>query len=108
MNQYLIPTNTKRSMLILGFFAPIDLIIFAIGAVLTVILMVTVSASDFEEVMVVVGPIFISTILVLPVPNHRNVWQLCANVYIYFSNRRTYYWKGWCVFDEQEEHEETK
>ena len=38
MNQYLIPANSKRSMLILGLFEVIDLWIFGIGALITFIL----------------------------------------------------------------------
>lgn len=95
--QYLIPANSKRSMLILGLFTPIDLIIFGIGAGLTFILMMAIKATTINDVMVILTPVLITGIMVLPVPNHRNIWQLTANVYNYFSNRRTYYWRGWCM-----------
>lgn len=101
MNQYLIPANSKRSMLILSLFAPIDLIIFGIGAGLTTIMMMTIQTETTVDLVVIVAPLIISGIMVAPVPNHRNIWQLTANVYSYLSHRRTYYWKGWRVLDEE-------
>lgn len=97
MNQYLIPANSKRSMLILGLFTPVDLIIFGVGALFTVILIATVNVETLGDIGIVLTPLLISSAMVLPVPNHRNLWQLTANVYNYFSNRRTYFWKGWCM-----------
>lgn len=97
MDRYLIPANSKRSMLIFGMFAPVDLIIFGVGAGLTLILMGIINAETIKDVMIILTPLLITLAMVMPIPNHRNVWQLTANIYNYFSNRRTYYWKGWCV-----------
>lgn len=105
MNQYLIPANSKRSMLILGLFTPIDLLIFSIGAGLTIILMMILNAQTIQDLVVILAPVLVTSAMVLPVPNHRNIWQLTANIYNYFSNRRTYYWKGWCMIY-GEEHSE--
>ena len=97
MGQYLIPANSKRSMLILGLFTVVDLIIFGVGATITAALMMFVHAETMSDVLVIVTPLIITSAMVVPVPNHRNVSQLTANVYHYFANRRTYYWKGWCM-----------
>ncbi len=105
MNQYLIPANSKRSMLILGLFTPIDLIIVGVGGGITAMLMFIMSASTLKDVITILTPLLISVVMVLPVPNHRNIWQLTANIYNYFSKRRTYYWRGWC-FTNGEENEE--
>lgn len=105
---YLIPANSKRSMLIFGLFAPIDLIIFAVGAGLTIILMLTFQASTLQDVFMILLPLLISTTLVLPVPNHRNVWTLASNVYQYLSNRRTFFWRGWCMTNGEENQNRTK
>ena len=78
---YLIPANSKRSMLIFGLFAPIDLIIFSVGAGLTIILMLTFQANTLRDVFMILLPLLISSTLVLPVPNHRNVWTLASNIY---------------------------
>lgn len=107
-NTYLIPANSKRSMLIFGLFAPIDLIIFSVGAGLTVILMLSFQASTINDVFMVLIPLLISTTLVLPVSNHRNVWTLASNVYHFLSNRRTYFWRGWCMINGEENKNRTK
>ncbi len=101
-NAYLIPANSKRSMLIFGLFTPVDLAIFSVGALLTIILMFTFNAVTIQDVFMILTPLFISTAMVLPVPNHRNVWTLCANIYNYLSNRRTYFWRGWCMINGEE------
>jgi len=103
MNQYLIPANSKRSMLILGLFAPIDLIILSIGGGLTLVLLLAINAETLKDVLTILTPLLITCAMVAPVPNHRNVWNLTANIYNYFSNRRTYYWRGWCVINGEEE-----
>ena len=101
MNNYLIPANSKRSMLILSLFTPVDLIIFGVGGGLTGLLMMTVQAETSLDLVVIVAPLIIGGLMVAPVPNHRNVWQLTANIYNYLSHRRTYYWKGWTMLDEE-------
>lgn len=108
MNQYLIPANSKRSMLILGLFTPIDLIIVAIGGSITFVLMLIITAETMQDVGIILTPLLISAAMVSPVPNHRNVWNLTANIYNYFSKRRTYYWKGWCITHGEETNEEQK
>lgn len=100
---YLIPANSKRSMLILGMFTPIDLAIFGVGAGITMALMFTIKTNTLKEMLVILLPLIFSSIMVAPVPNHRNVWNLTANVYKYFVNPRRYYWKGWCVTNGEEE-----
>ena len=105
MNQYLIPANSKRSMLILGLFTPIDLIIVGVGGGITAMLMFIISAGTLKDVITILTPLLISVAMVLPVPNHRNIWQLTANIYNYFSKRRTYYWRGWCFINGEENKE---
>lgn len=101
-NNYFIPANSKRSMLILSFFKPIDLIIAGIGGVLSFILLFTLNIDNVKDAFIALIPGLVALCMVLPVPNHRNVWQLTANIYNYFSNRRSYYWRGWCVCNDKE------
>lgn len=103
MNQYLIPANSKRSMLILGLFTPVDMIIVAIGGAITLVLLMVINAETLQDIGIILTPLLISAAMVSPVPNHRNVWNLTANIYGYFSKRRTYYWKGWCMTHVEEE-----
>ena len=55
-NEYLIPANSKKSMLILGFFTQMDLLIFSIGVGLTVILMLVVRVGDVKGVLAALTP----------------------------------------------------
>lgn len=96
-NNFLIPANSKKSMLILGFFNKIDLIIFGTGILITLIFMFSVSVETLKGAIIVLLPALISTFLILPIPNQHNVITMLTNIYRYFTNRRTYYWKGWCV-----------
>lgn len=97
MNNYLIPANSKRSMLIFGLFKPVDLIIAGTGATLTLILMFAISAKTVKDILLILLPLLIAGAMVMPVPNHRNLWTFTANVYNFFSNRRQYKWRGWCM-----------
>ncbi len=103
MNQYMIPANSKRSMLLLGLFEPIDLIIFGTGIGITLILLFLLPTDTMSDLLVCFSPALVSGTMVLPVPNHRNMWTLTANIYGFLSNRRTYFWKGWSVYDEESE-----
>ena len=98
-NNYLIPANTKKSKLILGFFTPIDLDIFGTGCLITVILLFIFQGLTFTMAIIVLMPALISGFLVIPVPNYHNVLQLITNIVTFIMNRKRYYWKGWCYKD---------
>ena len=99
MNNYLIPANSKKSQLILGFFRGIDLILFGSGVGITLILLLTIQSANMGVMMLILAPALITGFLVMPVPNYHNVLQFIVNLYTYFSERRRYYWKGWCYRD---------
>ena len=94
---YLIPANSKKSMLILGFFTPIDLIIFGIGATFTLVMLLVIQSSNLGIMLLILSPALISAFLVMPIPNYHNMLQLLTNIFTYFTGRKRYYWKGWCV-----------
>lgn len=96
-NSYLIPANSKKSMLILGFFNPTDLIIFGTGCIITFLLLFILDTNSLKQALLIITPALIGAFLVLPVPNHHNIRTFIGNVYHYFTNRRSYYWRGWCV-----------
>lgn len=102
MNKYLIPANTKKSQLILGFFTVIDLIIFGLGAFITFTLLFIFRNLDFQSAILVLLPVLISGFLVIPVPNYHNVLQLITNIVMFIINRKRYYWKGWSNYDGKE------
>lgn len=96
-NNYLIPANSKKSMLILGFFNSVDLIIFCTGCIITFLLLFVLDTSSLKQALLIITPVLIGAFLVLPVPNHHNIRTFIGNVYHYFTNRRSYYWRGWCM-----------
>lgn len=100
MKNYLIPANSKKSQLILGFFTPVDLIIFGIGCTITLgLLFVFNSKMDIRGMLLILSPALISGFLVLPVPNYHNVLQLLTNIILFLLGRKRLYWKGWCIRD---------
>ena len=103
MNNYLIPANAKKSLLILGFFTPLDLIVFGIGATFTIIMLMVIQNSNLTTMIFIVLPLLISSLLVMPVPYYHNVMQLIINIFTFFSSKRKYRWKGWCTscYEEQ-------
>lgn len=97
-NNYLIPANSKKSMLYLSLFNKVDLIIFGSGIVATLILiMLNISTTSMKEIILILAPVLVCSFLVIPLPNVHNVRTFIKNVYMYFTNRRTYYWKGWSM-----------
>jgi hypothetical protein len=105
-NQYMIPANTKRSMLLFGLFEPIDMIIFGVGVVATLMLMFIVGTSTPMEIGIDLAPLLITVAMVAPVPNHRNVWTFTVNIYTYYANQRKYRWRGWCMLHGEDESNE--
>ena len=98
-NNFLIPANTKKSKLILGFFTPIDLAIFGVGCTITVVMLFIFQGLTFDMALIVLMPALISGFLVIPIPNYHNVLQLLTNIVTFILNRKRYYWKGWCYKD---------
>lgn len=102
-HNYLIPANSKKSMLILGFFTPIDLIIFGVGCTVTLSLLFLFNDSiGMSGLLLVLAPALVSAFLVMPVPNYHNVLQLLTNIITFLLGRKRYYWKGWCIRDGEE------
>lgn len=102
MNQYLIPANSKKSKLIFGWFTGSDLIIACFGILLTVLFLVILKEPKFWELIVAMIPLLTVVTLVFPIPNYHNVRQLLSNIFYFFACRRKYYWKGWCVKDDED------
>jgi hypothetical protein len=96
VNNYLIPANSKKSQLILGFFTPVDLILFGSGIGLTLILLILIQSASIGIMLLILAPALITGFLVMPVPNYHNVLQFIINVYTFYSEKRKYIWRGWC------------
>lgn len=96
---FLIPANSKKSMLIFGVFDIFDLILFASGIGISIILLLIISPSSLIGAIVDIAPALICGFLVLPIPNYRNTRILIREVYRFYTRREKFIWKGWCVAD---------
>ena len=98
-DSYLIPANTKRGTLILGWFKPFDLILLGTGVLISLILLMAFPMGSTGQVVLVVLPGLICGFLVIPIPNYHNILTIIIECYNFFTGRRNYIWKGWCVKD---------
>ena len=99
---YLIPANSKKSMLILGWFTPIDLIIFGTGCTFTMIMLLLFNQNmNLTTMILLLSPVLVASFLVMPVPNYHNILQLITNIVTFIFGRKKLYWKGWCIRDEK-------
>jgi len=97
---YLIPANSKKGQLIFNMFRPIDLVIFAAGACATLIMMFVIPDLSMITLIIKLAPVVVCALLVMPIPNYHNVLMFLKDAVAFYSNRRIYLWKGWCVMDE--------
>lgn len=95
--QYLIPANSKKSKLILGFFTVRDIIVCAVGGTLTLLLLVVLKEPSTLELIISTLPLLTAATLVFPLANYHNVMQLLTNIFNFAFGRKKYYWRGWCV-----------
>lgn len=100
MNGFLVPANSKKGNLILNMFRPIDLIMFGVGAAVTLLMFMIVDTNNTVMVLISCIPIGITGLLVIPIPNYHNVLCAIQSIFGFFTERRNYVWKGWCVYDE--------
>ena len=100
MDQYLVPANTKKSTLILGFMRGIDAIILAVGVVVSVIGLLLVGSDNIWLLLLVCLPAIVAGVLVLPIPNYHNTLVGLQSILRFYNERRNYIWKGWCIYDE--------
>lgn len=99
---YLIPANSKKSMMIFGLFYPFDLILFGSGILITIILVMALPIADFVFAIIALLPAMITGFLVFPVPNYHNVLTVIKSAWEFLTTRQKYIWKGWCVISEKE------
>ena len=97
MNQFLIPANSKKSMLIFGLFRPIDLIIFVCGALATVLMLIIIKSSSIPIVVIKLLPLLTTALLVFPVANYHNTLTVLVLIYQFYTTRQKFIWKGWCA-----------
>ena len=72
-DNYLIPANTKRGKLILGWFRPFDLYLFGGGILVTFILIAFLPLSNALVAVLCLSPAIVTGFLVMPVPHYHNM-----------------------------------
>ncbi|MCM1370351.1 MAG: hypothetical protein NC181_00460 [Clostridium sp.] len=100
-NLFLIPANSKKSMLLFGLFNKSDLILFAVGISATLLLLLILPVENLLFALIALGPGLVCSFLVFPIPNYHNILTLIKSVIEFYSTRRTFIWKGWCCRDEE-------
>lgn len=100
MDQYIIPANSKKSLLIFNMFRGVDLIIFSTGAVISLFFLFIIPGNGLWDMLLKLAPVLITLFLVLPIPNYHNTLVLIRELMMYYTNRRIYIWKGWCVLND--------
>jgi len=101
-DEFLIPANSKRSMLILGLFTWQDLIIFGSGILVTIVLLLILPIQTLVWALIAISPGLVAGFLVLPIPNYHNMRVLLNSAFTFFTTRQKFVWKGWCVLDGNE------
>lgn len=99
MNGYLVPANSKKGTLILNMFRPIDLIMFCVGAGVTLLLFMIIDTNNTIGVLLACLPLCITGLLVVPIPNYHNVLCAMQSIVGFFTERRNYSWRGWCFYE---------
>lgn len=99
MDGYLVPANAKKGTLILNIFRPLDLIMFGVGAGVSLLLLMMIPSDNTIAILISCLPVGITGLLVVPIPNYHNVLCAIQSILRFFIERRNYYWRGWCFYD---------
>ena len=101
MNSYLIPANSKKSLLKFGMFNTVDLVLLIIGVGITFGLMMILPINNFVVAIIALTPGVISAFLVFPIPNYHNVRTVIKNAIEFYTTRQKFIWKGWCFENDE-------
>ncbi len=99
-DSYLIPANSKKSLMIFGLFYTFDLILFGTGVGITLLLLLILPIDQLPIAIIAITPALITGLLVFPVPNYHNILTVLIDLWNFVTTRQKYVWKGWCVKDE--------
>ena len=103
---FLIPANSKKSMLIFGLFNTFDLILVSTGVAITLVLLLVLPIDQILFAILAILPGIICAFLVLPVPNYHNILTVIKSTVEFFTNRQKFVWKGWCFTDGESDTEQ--
>jgi len=100
MNGYLIPANSKKSLLIMGMFKQSDLWIIGIGICISLLLMIGIDGDTVGILVIKLLPLSAAITMVLPIPYYHNVITYIIEVITYLQTPKEYKWRGWCAYRE--------
>lgn len=103
MNEYLIPANSKKSMLYFGLFNKFDLLLFGSGIGISLLLLAILPVSKLLWAIIALLPGVVTGVLVIPIPNYHNIRTIIKLAYEFYTTRQKYIWKGWCFTDGDED-----
>ena len=106
MNHYLIPANSKKSLMFFGMFTLGDLILFGVGATISMILLFALNINSLLFAILAITPGVICAFLILPIPNYHNVRTIIRLAWNFYTTRQKYIWRGWCYKDGEERDKE--
>lgn len=95
MNNYLIPANSKKGLLILGVFNHTDAIIFALGLTVTFFLLILFPPEILFWTVLEIIPVLTAGMLVFPIPNYHNALNLLLIIIEFVRVNQKLEWKGW-------------
>ena len=96
MGSYLIPANSKKSMLIFGVINTFDLILFSIGVGVSLLLLMLLPVDELVWAIIAIMPGCICAFLTMPIPNYHNVLTFIKIAFEFYTTRQRFVWKGWC------------
>lgn len=99
---FLIPANTKKSLLFFGLFNRFDLILFGSGIGISLLLLMVLPIESLKWAIIAIAPGLVTGFLVFPIPYYHNVLTVIKNIITFFTTRQEFVWKGWCVEDGEE------
>ena len=99
MGDYLIPANSKKSMLIFGLFNKFDLMLFGSGIALSLLLLLILPVDELLFAIIALAPGVVTGVLVIPIPNYHNIRTIIGLAYEFYTTRQQFIWKGWCFED---------
>ena len=102
-NMYLIPANSKKSMLKFGLFTWPELIAFGICILISLLLLMILPIDNLVIAIIALAPGVICAFLLFPVPNNHNILTVIKLAWEFYTTRQKFIWRGWCYKEDGEE-----
>ena len=87
-SMYLIPANSKKSMLLFGLFTKIDLALFLIGIGTSLLLLMVLPIQNILMAIIALAPGLVCSFLVFPVPNYHNIRTIISLAWEFYTTRQ--------------------